>query len=136
MSRHTKIITRSFAGGEMSPEMFGRMDDVKFQAGAATLLNCIPRPAGATARRSGTRLVREIGDSSKLAHLLPFVFSSTQSMAVEMSRSTSGGLEGGYFRFHTTAGRSSTRSRTGGLVPNSRGSKRLVLPPVQEPTRW
>ena len=104
MSRHTKIITRSFAGGEMSPEMFGRMDDVKFQAGAATLLNCIPRPAGATARRSGTRLVREIGDSSKLAHLLPFVFSSTQSMAVEMSRSTRGGLEGGYFRFHTNGG--------------------------------
>tara|TARA_Y100000310_G_scaffold74983_1_gene71219 strand:+ start:4487 stop:8686 length:4200 start_codon:yes stop_codon:yes gene_type:complete len=104
MSRHTKVITRSFAGGEMSPEMFGRMDDVKFQAGAATLLNCIPRPAGATARRSGTRLVRETRDATKVAHLLPFVFSSTQSMAIECSRATVDSLEGGYFRFHTNGG--------------------------------
>tara|TARA_R110002020_G_scaffold59228_1_gene161701 strand:+ start:2810 stop:7039 length:4230 start_codon:yes stop_codon:yes gene_type:complete len=104
MSRHTKTITRSFAGGEMSPEMFGRMDDVKYQAGAATLLNCIPRPVGAATRRSGTRLVREIRDSDNTAHLFPFVFSPTQSLVIEGSRATIGGLSGGYFRFHTNGG--------------------------------
>ena len=34
MSRHPKTLTRSFAGGEMSPEMFSRRDDIKYQAGA------------------------------------------------------------------------------------------------------
>jgi len=104
MSRHTKTLTRSFAGGEMSPEMFGRMDDAKFQAGAATLLNMIPRPTGSAARRPGTQLVREIRDSTKTAKLFPFVFSPTQSYAIEASRATVDSLEGGYFRFHSNGG--------------------------------
>jgi hypothetical protein len=102
MSRHTKTLTRSFAGGEMSPEMFGRMDDAYFQAGAATLLNMVPRPTGAAARRSGTRLVRETRDGTKIAHLFSFIFSQTQSFVVEASRAEVGYplLDGGYFRFH------------------------------------
>lgn len=104
MSRHPKILQRSFAGGEMSPEMFSRVDDIKYQAGAETLLNCIPRPTGTVARRSGTRLVRETRDASKIAHLLSFVFSPTQSVVIEGSRATIGGVEGGYFRFHINGG--------------------------------
>ena len=104
MSRHLKTITRSFAGGEMSPEMFGRMDDVKFQAGAATLLNVIPRPEGTAFRRPGTRLVRKSKDSTKISHLFPFVFSPTQSLVIEGSRATVDSLDTGHFRFHTNGG--------------------------------
>jgi hypothetical protein len=106
MSRHTKTLTRSFAGGEMSPEMFGRMDDAYFQAGAATLLNMVPRPTGAAARRSGTRLVRETRDGTKIAHLFSFIFSQTQSFAIEASRAEVGtpSFDGGYFRFHQNGG--------------------------------
>ena len=72
MSRHSRILNRSFAGGEMSPEMFSRIDDARFQVGAETLLNMVPRPTGTVARRSGTRLVRQARGP---AHLIPFVFS-------------------------------------------------------------
>ena len=100
MTRQQKILTRSFAGGEMSPEMFGRMDDVQFQAGAETLLNMVPRPTGSAARRSGTQLVRQ-AKASGAAHLFPFVFSQTDALVVEAGRATVGGLDSGYFRLHS-----------------------------------
>lgn len=100
MTRQRKTLTRSFAGGEMSPEMFGRMDDIQFQAGAETLLNMIPRPTGSAARRSGTKLVRQT-KSSGTPFLFPFVFSQNQSLVVEAGRATIGGLDSGYFRFHS-----------------------------------
>jgi hypothetical protein len=100
MTRQRKTLTRSFAGGEMSPEMFGRMDDIQFQAGAETLLNMIPRPTGSAARRSGTKLVRQT-KSSGSPFLFPFVFSQDQSLVVEAGRATIGGLDSGYFRFHS-----------------------------------
>ena len=37
----TRTFNRSFAGGELSPEMFGRIDDQKFQTGAAKFQLCI-----------------------------------------------------------------------------------------------
>ena len=100
MTRQQKILTRSFAGGEMSPEMFGRMDDVQFQAGAETLLNMVPRPTGSAARRSGTQLVRQ-AKASGAAHLFPFVFSQTDALVVEAGRATISGLDSGYFRLHS-----------------------------------
>ena len=104
MSRQLKTLTRSFAGGEMSPEMFGRMDDIQFQAGADTLLNMIPRPTGSAARRSGTELVREAKDSTSAPHLFPFVFSQNDSLVIEAGRATVGGIDSGYFRIHTHGG--------------------------------
>ena len=41
---NTRILQRSFAGGEMSPEMYGRIDDVKYQTGAAKMRNFIATP--------------------------------------------------------------------------------------------
>lgn len=29
----TKVLQRSFTGGEVSPQMYGRIDDAKYQAG-------------------------------------------------------------------------------------------------------
>ena len=37
----TRTFSRSFSGGEISPEMFGRIDDAKFQQGAATMRNLL-----------------------------------------------------------------------------------------------
>jgi hypothetical protein len=89
----TRIYTRSFAGGEVSPEMWGRIDDVKFQTGAAKMLNFIALPQGPAENRAGTAFVREVKDSTKRTRLLPFTFSTTQTMVLE--------LGAGYFRFHT-----------------------------------
>jgi hypothetical protein len=89
----TRVYHRSFGGGEISPEMFGRIDDVRFQTGAATMRNFIALPQGAVENRPGTQFVREVKDSSKKTRLLPFTFSTTQTMVLE--------LGAGYFRFHT-----------------------------------
>lgn len=83
----------SFSGGEVSGEFYGRSDDPKFQTGAATMRNMIPLPHGPVQSRAGFAYVREVKDSSKVTRLLPFTFSTTQTMVIEMGA--------GYFRFHT-----------------------------------
>jgi len=89
----TRTFFRSFAGGELSPEMFGRIDDVKFQTGAAKLRNFIAMPQGPAENRAGTAFVREVKNSAKRTRLIPFTYSTTQTMVLE--------LGDGYIRFHT-----------------------------------
>jgi hypothetical protein len=88
-----RTIQRSFAGGEMSPSMHARVDDVKFQNGfAAGTRNYLVRSNGVADRRPGTRHVARVKDSSKLTRLIPFVHSIDSTFQVEM-----GNL---YFRWH------------------------------------
>ena len=89
----TRTFNRSFAGGELSPEMFGRIDDQKFQTGAAKLRNFIALPQGPAVNRSGTKFVRAVKDSTKKTRLIPFTYSTTQTMVLEFGE--------GYIRFHT-----------------------------------
>ncbi len=89
----TRTFNRSFAGGELSPEMFGRIDDQKFQTGAAKMRNFIALPQGPAVNRPGTQFVREVKDSTKKTRLIPFTYSTTQTMVLEFGE--------GYIRFHT-----------------------------------
>lgn len=89
----TRTFNRSFAGGELSPEMFGRIDDQKFQTGAAKLRNFIALPQGPAVNRPGTKFVRAVKDSTKKTRLIPFTYSTTQTMVLEFGE--------GYIRFHT-----------------------------------
>ena len=89
----TRTFSRSFSGGEISPEMFGRIDDAKFQQGAATMRNFIAKPQGPAENRAGLKYVAEVKDSTKAVRLLNFTFNTTQTMVIEF-----GNL---YFRFHT-----------------------------------
>lgn len=88
-----RTFKHSFAGGEVSPELFGRIDDAKFQAGLALCRNFIAKPQGAVENRAGFAFVREVKDSAKRVRLIPFTYSTTQTMVLE--------LGAGYFRFHT-----------------------------------
>lgn len=90
---NVRTLQRAFSGGEMSPEMFGRIDDVKFQTGAAKLRNFIAKPQGPVENRSGFGFVREVKDSTKKTRVIPFTYSTTQTMLIEVGA--------GYFRFHT-----------------------------------
>lgn len=88
-----KTLQRSFAGGEISPEMFGRIDDAKYQTGLATCRNFIAKPQGPVMNRPGFAFVRAVKDSTKKTRLVPFTYSTTQTMVIEIGA--------GYFRFHT-----------------------------------
>jgi hypothetical protein len=88
-----RAFARSFAGGEVTPEFFGRIDDVKYQTGLKLCRNFFVKPHGPIENRSGFAMVREVKTSAAAARLIPFVYSNEQSFAIEMGA--------GYFRFHT-----------------------------------
>lgn len=96
--RHLQV---SFAGGEMSPEMWSRHDDARFRNGAGRLLNFISNPRGAASRRPGFALVREAKDSTRAVRLFSFRYSQDQTLVLEMSRATVDARDIGYIRFHT-----------------------------------
>lgn len=91
----TETYTRAFAGGEVTPEFFGRLDDIKFQTGLARCVNMVIKPHGPAENRAGFRLVREVKDSAQRVRLLPFTYNDEQTMVLEMGA--------GYVRFHTQA---------------------------------
>ncbi len=83
----------SFAGGEVTPEFFGQFGDAKFQTGLARCRNFVVLPHGPVQNRAGFEFVREVKDSSKPTRLLPFVYSTTQTMVIEAGNA--------YMRYHT-----------------------------------
>ena len=89
----TRNFKQAFSGGEISPEMFGRIADNKFQQGAATMRNFVAKPQGPAQNRPGFKFVREVKDSTKSTRLLSFTFNTTQTMVLEFGDQ--------YFRFHT-----------------------------------
>ena len=68
----TRTFKQSFSGGEISPEMFGRIADNKFQQGAALMRNFIAKPQGPAQNRPGFAFVKEVQDSTKATRLLSF----------------------------------------------------------------
>jgi hypothetical protein len=57
-----KIFKGSFSGGEMSPDMFGRIDDGKYQSGVAKCRNFIARPQGPAENRAGFAFLIEVNN--------------------------------------------------------------------------
>ena len=90
---NTRTFLKSFSSGEISPEMLGRIDDSKYQQGAATMRNFIAKPQGPAENRPGLSFVKEVKDSTKQTRIIPFRFNVSQTMAIEMGEN--------YFRFHT-----------------------------------
>lgn len=90
---NVRTLQRSFSGGEVTPELYGRIDDAKYQVGAGKMRNFIALPQGPAVNRPGFAFVREVKDSTKRVRLIPFTYSTTQTMVIE--------LGAGYFRFHT-----------------------------------
>lgn len=88
-----RTYSRSFSGGEVTPEFWGRIDDPKYQTGLATCRNFLVYPHGPVANRPGTQFVRAVKTSSKFTRLIPFSFSTTQTMVLEFGEQ--------YVRFHT-----------------------------------
>lgn len=89
----TRTFKTSFNGGELTPEFFGQIADAKFQTGLALCRNFVVKPQGAIENRAGTSFVREVKNSASPVRLLPFTYSTTQTMVLEFGA--------GYIRFHT-----------------------------------
>jgi hypothetical protein len=93
---NVRTLRRSFAGGEITPELYGRLDLTKFQTGLATCRNFIVLPHGPAANRAGFEYTLEVKDSTKRTRLIPFSYSTTQTFVLEFGHL--------YVRFHTQGG--------------------------------
>ncbi len=88
-----RLYQQSFNGGVMSPEMYGRAADVKYQSGLAKCTNFLIDPRGPAVARPGFVHVNSTKYDDKKARLIPFTFSTTQSLVLEFGEK--------YIRFHT-----------------------------------
>lgn len=84
---------RAFNGGEVSPSMFARIDDGKYQTGMALCKNFLIEPQGPIVMRPGFKYVNHTKHAGKKARLIPFNFSILQTMVLELGER--------YVRFHT-----------------------------------
>lgn len=87
MGRGNPLIS-TFAAGEISPLLIGRVDLDWYAHACAQMRNFVALTEGGATRRPPTRFVREIPDSTKRAVIRKFEFSSVQAYAVELSNQT------------------------------------------------
>jgi hypothetical protein len=85
----------TFAKGEISPLVVGRVDTEQYVSSLDKCRNCIIRPYGLVMRRVGTEYITSTKNNG-VAKLIKFVFSNTDAYMIEMGA--------GYFRFYTNGG--------------------------------
>ena len=107
----TKILLRSFAGGEITPELAGRLDLVKYQTGLSLCRNFITLPHGPAARRPGFQFINEVKDATRKVRLIPFSFSATQTAVLEFGHQ--------YIRVHIDGGTLLETAKTIGSIAGS-----------------
>lgn len=73
----------SFNGGELTPRLGARTDQVKYAAGASTMQNFIPTVQGPGIRRGGSQYVLPIANSANRSWLAPFKFNTVNSYTLE-----------------------------------------------------
>lgn len=90
----TRTQTRSFNGGIVSPELYGRPDLDKYASGLKDCINMIPLAHGPVKRRPGHPMVNR----SKKAtfRLIPFIYSADQALVLELGDE--------YLRMHVNGG--------------------------------
>ena len=91
-----RVLKQSFSGGEVSPEMFGRIEDAGYQNGAAMVRNFMVRPQGSLENRAGFAFVRAAKYADKAVRLIAFAYSPTQTLVIEFGHK--------YCRFHSQGG--------------------------------
>lgn len=84
------VIQRSLSAGELSPELYARVDTAKYMSGLRTMRNAWTKKSGGSQNRPGTTFNAESLNSANKCRLIPFVFSQEQAYLLEFSN--------GYFR--------------------------------------
>lgn len=82
MGRQAPMQT-NFTAGEFSPRLLGRQDIEKYKNAVKQLTNFKTFPHGGANKRAGTKFAARVKDSTKLARLIDFVFSTEQAYALE-----------------------------------------------------
>jgi hypothetical protein len=84
MQQTLAIRQTKFSNGEISPLMYGDTLHPKYLASLRTCKNWLPLPNGALLKRSGTKFVAPVKDSSYPPRLIQFIFSDAQTFVLEV----------------------------------------------------
>lgn len=82
----TSILRPSFAGGEISPSLFARVDLSKYQSGLALARNFFIQAHGGATNRPGLRYAGELKVSGTVGRLVPFQFNTTDTYVLEFGQ--------------------------------------------------
>lgn len=93
----------AFNAGEFAPSMIARQDSDKYAKGLAKCRNFLIEPQGPVMNRPGFVFVNKAKTAQTAVRLIPFVFSTSQTMVLEFGDH--------YIRFHTQ-GRTLMKSAT------------------------
>lgn len=88
-----RVLDRSFSAGEITPELFSRVDLDKRGEALALCRNFITLPHGPAINRTGTQLVQAVKNATVATRLIPFSYNNVQTFAIQVGA--------GYFRWHT-----------------------------------
>lgn len=80
------VIQRSFAGGEITPSLYARVDQVKYATGVRTSKNMMVQRHGGLTNRAGTDYVTPTKAPTSVMRMLPFIYSTaleTQNYILE-----------------------------------------------------
>ena len=76
-------IQPSFAKGELSPALYGRVDTSAYHIGLRTARNAIVHAHGGISNRAGMAFLAPVKDHTKRPVLLPFEFKTTDTYILE-----------------------------------------------------
>lgn len=76
-------IYTSFAKGELSPSMYGRVDLQYYTIGTRVMLNYLVHPQGGVSNTPGTQYIAPVKTATDPVKLIPFEFSTTQAYMLE-----------------------------------------------------
>jgi hypothetical protein len=110
------IVLPSFAAGELSPALHGRVDLAKYQIGLATCLNWFIHPFGGASTRAGTEFVGEVVDSAIRSRLIPFQFNTSQTYVLEFAHQTMRVIRDGGYVLEATAAIANVTCANPGIV--------------------
>lgn len=79
------LIQSAFSSGELSPQVYGRVDLAKYHVGTSTMRNTFVDYRGCATGRAGTKYVAEsLQRGANPPRLIPFQFSIDQGYAIEV----------------------------------------------------
>lgn len=80
----TPVYQGSFTTGEITPELWGRVDIARYQSSLALLRNFVVHVYGGVSRRTGTKYLGSAKYAAKKCRLIPFEYNSDLNQAYAM----------------------------------------------------
>lgn len=104
----SRIIQPSFARGELSPGLYGRVDTALYQVGLKRAYNVLIRPQGGAVNRPGTAFIGPASSFSSTGRLIPFLRGTSDKYVLLFGDQTMRVIRNGAFVLDTSSAKTIT----------------------------